>query len=188
MSVLVTPYELAELRTLTPYLDIKPVPRHVEKAAIYYLRGFSLQAAARAAGMQHSGPLKSWVESPEGNAVLEYVRGKHMQAVNVTRETITTMLFEAHAKAANATEEIAALKELGKLHDLYKSDERKTSSVNIQVNNTQINNHKQLERMSDEQLMALAGDIVIETSLGKTPPEPPKNPPLPEGYEEDIDV
>lgn len=159
MTTLITPGEIAELQALTPYLDIKPLPRQLEHAVCLYLRGMSPSAAAQRVGYSSPRQLNEWVKSEEGVKVLEYIQKKHFHEIRVTKDSITQMFFEAHAKAANATEEIAATREIAKLHDLYENEKRKGApQVNVQINNTQnVTNQKQLERMTDEKLMELAG-------------------------------
>ena len=73
------------------------------------------------------------------------------------------MIFEAHGKSATATEELNAIDKLAKLHALYPgSPGSGGSSVNVNVvtgngSSVEISNTKQLERMSDEELLKLAG-------------------------------
>lgn len=159
MTVLVTPGELAELQALSPYLDIQPLPRQLEHAVCLYLRGMSITAAATAAGYSSTTMLNRWLKSDAGKAVLDYVQKKHMGDSKITRDQITQLFFEAHAKAANATEEISAVREIAKLHDLYENEKRKgNAAVNVQINNvSNVSNAKQLERMTDTQLLELAG-------------------------------
>lgn len=171
MSVLLTPAEYTELAVLVPYLNIKPLTRQMEQAVLLYLRGMSANAAATAAGYADGAQLRAWLNSEEGNAVLDYVSKRHHEAVNVTRDRIATMFFEAHAKAANATEEISATRELAKLYDLYENEKRK-GAVNVQINNHQnVTNVKQLERLSDAELLELAGP---NTNLGRLIEAPPQ--------------
>lgn len=166
MSVLLTPGEIAELQALVPYLNIKPLPRQMEHAVLMYIRGHSVSAAARAAGYKNPNQLKAWIESEEGEQVLKYVQQKHLSDIKVTRELITQLFFEAHAKAATSTEEISALRELAKLHDLYENEKRR-GAINVEINNTHnVTNQKQIDRLSDEELMQLAGPK-IAGSLGR---------------------
>ena len=72
------------------------------------------------------------------------------QDVTVTRNQLNLLLLEAHKKSATATEEVAAIRELGKLNSLYDAPEADIT-INIQQNV-----HK-LEVMSDTELLKLAG-------------------------------
>ena len=182
-----TPGDLSEIQSLYPYLDIKPLTRQLETAMMFYMRGFSAVAASKAAGYVNSKVLRAFIESEEGHAILEYLQNRHFQDIRVTRDHLTQMLFEAHAKAATATEEIAAIRELGKMHDLYENDKRK-GAVNVNIDNAvKIANPKQLERMSNEQLLQFVGDdikgLLIEGEVEKEPPitEDPD-------YDEELDV
>lgn len=188
MTALITNGEIVELQALYPYLEIRPLTKQMEHAVLLFIRGMSITAAARGAGYNDTRQLKKWLDSEEGEAVMGYVRDKHLESVNVTREQLTRMLFEAHAKAATATEEIAAIREIGKMNDLYENEKRK-GAVNVQINNTQnITNEKQLERMSTEELLQLAGPK-LPGALGNHIYEGElAEPPLHDNYDEDLDV
>lgn len=158
MTILATPGDISEIQSLYPYLDIRPLPRQLESAMLYYMRGFSVSAASRAAGYSTPKVLKDFLNSEEGHVIIEYLQNKHFQDIRVTRDQLTQMLFEAHSKAATATEEIAAIREIGKMHDLYENDKRK-SAVNLNIGtDVKLTNPKQIEKMSDQQLLELAGD------------------------------
>ena len=87
------------------------------------------------------------------------------------------MLFEAYYKAGSTLEEVAAIKEIGKLNGLYESDKQKGSTTTVNVVG-QVNNVKQLERMSENQLLNLAKDL--ESDLEPEIVERPKLPPAEE--------
>jgi len=70
--------------------------------------------------------------------------------LEVTRNQLNLLLLEAHKKSATATEEVAAIRELGKINGLY---EKMEPDITI---NIQQNVHK-LEVMSDAELLRLAG-------------------------------
>ncbi len=70
--------------------------------------------------------------------------------LEVTRNQLNLLLLEAHKKSATATEEVAAIRELGKINGLY---EKVEPDITI---NIQHNVHK-LEVMSDAELLKLAG-------------------------------
>lgn len=67
----------------------------------------------------------------------------------VTRDNLTLMLLEAHSKAGTAMEEIAAVREIGKMHGLYEP----TKSI---VEHKQITRADQLRNLSDAELAKLA--------------------------------
>jgi len=128
-----------------------------ERFLTLHCNGFGAHAAARYAGMAPSAG-RALLEDPRVAALVEYMREAHADAVNVTREMVSVMLLESHRKAASATDEIAAARELGKLHGLYKSDEQKGTKI---TNNTQINGDvaigaRKLARLTTEQLIQMA--------------------------------
>jgi len=136
--------------------DVRVTPQQ-ERFLALHIHGFGIHTAARHAGMDLQAA-RDLVDSPEIARLLDYMRDLHEDAVRVTRETVTVMLLEAHRKAASASEEIAAAKELGKLHGLYKSDEQKGTKI---THNTQINGDvnmgaRKLARMTTEQLIEMA--------------------------------
>lgn len=72
------------------------------------------------------------------------------QELIITRSQLTALLLESHRKSANAAEEVLCLKEIGKINGLYESSKPRVT-INLQQN------AKQLETMSDQELMLLAG-------------------------------
>lgn len=116
-----------------------------------YCQGMPLNSAALAAGYQkNSGPILL-----QNEAVAETITALKMRQMDslgevVTRDFVGQIFLEAHKKAATATEEIAAGRELGKLYGLY-APEKGTVEVNVQVNRIE-----QLESLSDAELMRLA--------------------------------
>jgi hypothetical protein len=68
---------------------------------------------------------------------------------SVTRENLTLMLLEAHGKAGTAMEEIAAIKELGKMHGIYEPEKKV-------VEHQKITRVEQLRTLSDADLTRLA--------------------------------
>lgn len=166
MGQLVTDYDLNQLRLAYPDLELEPLTSQEEQVLLYVLRGLSVVQAASAAGMP---PTKAYQisKSESFEVMLTYMREVKLAVaqseIKITRDTITQMLLGAHAKAATATEEIAAARELGKLHDLYLDAQRKAGiEVNIRAD---IRSEKQLERLSDHELIELAGeDYSLEPS------------------------
>jgi hypothetical protein len=164
VSLLVTDAELAHIQSTYPYLDIKPLNSQQEKFIMLLLRGIPLAAAERGVGYS-LGRGRKTLELENVKKILEYFREHEFNDVRVTRESLTQLLFEAHSKAANATEEVMAVREIGKMHDLYESDRHKGTTIqhNTQINN--ITSQRQVERLTDEQLMQLAGMQSLEPKL-----------------------
>ncbi|MEK9818406.1 MAG: hypothetical protein VW443_02405 [Pseudomonadales bacterium] len=112
--------------------------------------GLPPKAAAAGAGYaSHTSVLKN----KNVQAALKFVREQERQQIFVNRDKLTAMLFNAHANAANATEEIAAIRELGKLHDVYeqaKQDRQSQLHTAVQINHTTV------QKLSDQDLLRIA--------------------------------
>ena len=96
-------------------------------------------------------------------AAAAYTSGKRPKDpdVKVTRNQLNVLLLAAHRKSATATEEVAAIRELGKLNGLYEA-EKPDVTINIQQN------IQKLEVLSDEELLRLAGqscDLLVNEPL-----------------------
>jgi len=138
-----------------------------------YMRGMTKAGAARAAGYTESHQWYKFFNSEGVATVIEYLRQKEFSDIRVTRDSITAMLMEAHSKAANTTEEVKAIVELAKLHNVYPAAPKSGgggTQVNVNLNGgsvdglegIEIKNEKQLERMSDAQLAHLAKDMLAD--------------------------
>lgn len=109
-------------------------------------RGYRPSTAAREAGYSPTNAPQLLQRRAIALAVAEIRELQNQQLSNaVTRENLTVMLFEAHAKAGSATEEIAAIREIGKMNGLYAPEK-------VQHEVTE----NQLEQLSDQELMRLA--------------------------------
>lgn len=74
--------------------------------------------------------------------------------VKITRNDITLLLMESHKKCENASEEVAVLREVAKLNDLYPSATQKVDVTHTYVEQKM----KDLQELSTEELLKLAGD------------------------------
>lgn len=159
--MLFNPADYAEIQSTYPLLNIRPLTNQQERFLLLLLRGMSVSAAEKGVGYS-SGFGRTTMENENFRAVLDYFRAKELNEARVTRDGLTQLLFEAHAKAANATEEVIAIREIGKMHDLYESDKHKgikiQNNVNVggQANGGMPTNEKQIERMNDNDLMRIA--------------------------------
>jgi phage terminase small subunit len=118
-----------------------------EKQALQYMaKGFSKTAAARAAGFPTSDVFKR----PHVKQAADQVLANDVGEIKVTRGMVTQMLLESHRKSATATEEIAAARELGKLHGLYEPEKIHHQSVNVHV-------VEEIEHLPLNELLDLAG-------------------------------
>lgn len=162
MTVSLTRRDLDYLRDQYPLLDIQDIPSQYEKALMYLMRGgYNAIEAARAAGFGQPTMFQRFVDSPEGEAIIQYIRQRDFKEIRVSREVLTDMFFEAYHLAGSAAEKIMATKELGKLHGIYPTSTGGGVQVNI-VNNQQNGetgvemSQKRLQRMSDTELLAMA--------------------------------
>jgi hypothetical protein len=155
--MLVTDSDIAYLRSLYPYLDIKPLSTQQEQYLLLHMRGMSNAEASRAAGYTDTRTGNRLLAREDVQVMIEYLRDKTLGDLRVDVETLTVMLFEAHRKSATSTEEVNAIRELGRLHALYPEQQLKAAAANITtINQINVTNTKQLARMSDAELMELA--------------------------------
>jgi phage terminase small subunit len=120
-----------------------------EQFVRYYLLGYSTIEAGKAAGYSKANASKL-LNHPVVQRTLTYFREKEFDRIAVTRESITKLFFEAHRKSGNTTEEVAALREIAKMHGLYEPQRIQTISVNI-------NSERHIEAATDADLLKLAG-------------------------------
>ena len=84
--------------------------------------------------------------------------------VKITRKDITLLLLETHKKCDNAGEEVAVLREVAKLNDLYP-----TTTNKVEVNVTHIEQKlKDLEQLPTSELLKMANEMPDALDL----PEP----------------
>lgn len=119
------------------------------------LRGLPLQMAAKQSGVPES-QMHTFVSQPHVASVLSHMRETMFTThVEVNRDMLNLMLFEAHAKSANSTEEIMAIRELAKINGL-----NAPTQTEVKVTR-ETRTSEQLRRMSSEELARLAGDDEI---------------------------
>jgi hypothetical protein len=83
----------------------------------------------------------------------ELVRQEALElgAANFSRDDATRLYLEAHARAANATEEIKAVDSLVKLHGLAEPEKREVK----------VTRRDQLQELDDDALMELTGEEIL---------------------------
>lgn len=157
MSDLVSQGELAYVRSLYPQLEISPLTTQQERLVLLLTNGYALEKAATLSGYeQHAA--ETLITQPSIQTLLKHISSSKKDSIEITRDMLNVMLLESHAKAATSTEEIMAVRELGKMNDLYKSDEKKgKQEVTLNVVNV-----KQIARMSDEDLFKVVGGSIID--------------------------
>lgn len=164
MSILVSDADIAEVRSLYPYLKVPTLTTQHEQALMMYLKGHSAKVAAQAVGMSDAA-FKALLNREGVREIIQYIQKKYMQEIVVTRELLTTLLFEAHRKSANATEEVMCIRELGKMWDVYEDAKSKRGTAAVNVIVKEVKNRKQLERLSDSQLLEMAGDMFADADI-----------------------
>ena len=155
MGALISDADIAELQSVYPLAKVRPYTGQQEQFLLYYLRGMSVAAASRQAGYKDTQAARLILQQPRTTVVLDYLRERLMEDTKVTREMLTAMLFDAHSKAESATEEVLCIRELGKMHEIYPDAKRNLVEMNTKGD---VTNVKQIRRMTDEELLALAGN------------------------------
>ena len=127
---------------------LKTLSRHKEMFCFHLASGARPAAAGKAVGAPAEQAL-DWAKDPQIREVVDGIHSTQVEGVRFTREKLSSMLLQSYYKAATATEEIAAVREIGKLQGLYAPE---TTELNVNLNNS-----KQLETLSDAELAKLAG-------------------------------
>ena len=148
----VTAEDRAQLQSHFPYAGIKLNELSVqeERLVLFHVRGMSKAAAGRAAGYNNVDAVYDAFKRPKIAKAVEYLRKEMREEVKFDRNTATVMYLEAHRKSATATEEKNVVDSLCKLHGLFMPDN--ATQININVDKVE-----QLERLSDAELLKLAG-------------------------------
>jgi hypothetical protein len=124
----------------------------------YFAQGLTAEAAGRAVGMP---PAQARTLARDDAVVQAITDAKLAQrrllGRAVTRENLTMMLLQSHAKAASVSEEISAIKEIGKLNGLYAQGDGPTINLNIAT-------AAQLRTMTDAELDALIANPAAHTA------------------------
>lgn len=143
------------MRSISP-MDLSPALSGLsDKQRLYVqarLEGDQPGVAARRAGVKE--PSSTWrlmENNPQIREALRKGREISMAATGITRERVTEMLLEAYRNAANATEQIAAAKELGRLHGVYEANK-----LQVEHNLKNVKSERELRALSVEDLERLA--------------------------------
>lgn len=125
-----------------------------EIAFVTYVRqGLPFITAARCAGMTREH-MTAFTDDARFHAAMQYSNERAVSVLNVTRDMLNYMLMEAHSLASNATEQIMAIRELGKLNGLYPSA---TPAKGVVIEHGKPNSGRALQQMDDEKLLQHAG-------------------------------
>ena len=148
----VLPKSHAEFQSQLPYmgLNLGSLTVQQEKLVLLMSSGMSIAAAGRGAGYRSYTAALESAKKPAVQQALNFYREQMRETVKFERANAHMMYMEAYNASATATEMKNTVDSLVKLHGLAQPDN--ATQVNINFNNT-----KQLERMSDEELLELAG-------------------------------
>jgi dihydrodipicolinate synthase/N-acetylneuraminate lyase len=161
MGAIVSDGDRSYLHSLYPYAGLdRPFTQQQEQLLLHFMRGMSITAAARASGYTNTSVASALLREPRFQHMLDLLREREFEETRITRDMLNGMLLTAHSKAATATEEILAIKEMGKLNGLYESDKQRGPLVALTVNGRDAPQQKQLGRMSDQELLEMAGEAI----------------------------
>ncbi len=148
--------EHTEFQSHLPYmgLQLNELTVQQEKLVLLIASGMTTAAAGRGAGYASSKTALEASKKPAVQKALAYYREQMREEVNFKREHAHMMYMEAYTSSVNATEMKNTVDSLVKLHGLGMPDN--ATQVNINVNTSA----KQLERLSDEELLEIAGKNV----------------------------
>ena len=144
--------EHAEFQSHIPYMGLTrgQLTMQQEKLISLICSGMSIAAAGRGAGYATRQASYEAHKLPTVQKALQYFREEMREEVKFTNQNAHMMYMEAYNSSANATEMKNTTDSLVKLHGL--SAPENATQVNININGT-----KQLERMTDEDLLKIAG-------------------------------
>ena len=133
-------------------LNLNELTSQQETYVLARVGGMNMKASARAAGYSERS-VYDVEKSPAVQKAIEYFREQNREEVRFELADAHHMYMSAYRASANATEMKNTTDSLVKLHGVSK--EEQTPLVNIQINGS-----KQLERMTDEELLELAGSTI----------------------------
>lgn len=158
-STEITNEQAAIVDSELPYMGLSSNDLTVqqEKLVLGIASGMTVAAAGRAAGYNSPNGALSASKTPAVKEALEYYREQMREEVNFKLVHAHSMYMDAFASSANATEMKNTTDSLVKLHGLVV--ERPVAEVNININGV-----KQLERLSDEELLKITGQDITHLS------------------------
>ena len=165
--MLVTSAVLNEIKSLYPYLDLKPLSRQQETLIQMLLQGSSLSAAARGAGYASNENARHFLETEPAQRIMQYFHEQQLDTISINRTRLTQMYLELYGERGNTNEGARVLEGLARLHGLNEEARQKKTEVNV-TNNTQNNTiingeldqetvRKKMEVMDEQQLLQQAG-------------------------------
>jgi len=153
-----------EFQARMPYMGIAlgALTMQQEKMVMLVASGMSIRAGSRAAGYKSYDHALQAMRRPEMQKALGYFREQAREEVRFGITNAHSMYMEAYNASANATEMKNTTDSLVKLHGLIQPEPQ--AQVNVNINATT----KQLERLSDEELVKIAGKetAYLEPTVG----------------------
>jgi len=142
-----------EFQSHMPYmgLHLNELTVQQEKLVMLMASGMTIAAAGRGAGYASYSTALDAAKRPAVQKALQYFREQMREEVRFERQNAHMMYMEAYNASATATEMKNTVDSLVKLHGLTAPDN--ATQININLNATA----KQLERMTDEELLQIAG-------------------------------
>ena len=144
--------EHVEFQSKMPYMGLHTNELTVQEERFINLiaSGMTITAAGRAVGYKTRHYASRVANKPKIKQALDYLKQELREETKFTRAHAHKMYMDTYIASANATEMKGTVDSLCKLHGLHQPDN--ATQVNINVNGV-----KQLERMSDEELLKIAG-------------------------------
>lgn len=142
-----------EFQSHVPYmgLSLSALTVQQEKLVMLIASGMTIAAAGRGAGYASYKTALEASKKPDVQTALQYFREQMREEVKFERSNAHAMYMEAYNSSATATEMKNTVDSLVKLHGLTAPDN--AVQVNVNLNATA----KQLERLTDEELLEIAG-------------------------------
>lgn len=142
-----------EFQSHMPYmgLELGELTVQQEKLVLLISSGMTIAAAGRAAGYKSPQSASAASRNPQVQQAIQYFRDQMREEVKFTKVNAHTMYMEAYSASATATEMKNTVDSLVKLHGLGLPDQ--ATQININLNASA----KQMERLSDEELLEIAG-------------------------------
>ena len=136
-----------------PYmgLNLNDLTVQQEKLVTLIASGMTIAAAGRGAGYSSYAVAHEASKRPSVQQALQYYRDQMREEVKFQATHAHVMYMDAYNASATATEMKNTVDSLVKLHGLSQPDT--AVQVNLNMNATS----KQLERLSDEELLEIAG-------------------------------
>ena len=128
-----------------------------EQLVLVYIRqGMPQAVAARMAGM-NMAQLMEFRADPRFEVSLEFTLSRKAVSLEITRDMLNYMALEAHGYAKDATEMVKAIDLLAKLNGLYPGGKSLGVTLPGEVLEGGAKSARQLQNMSDAQLIEQAG-------------------------------